>query len=129
MNGATKWYYLFGVRLDYTIDTNLDEFQEFNERFPTYSIYPIDSPLFIRNFNYGASLGAGLEFPFSEYISGLLEFTVNPDFSIQYQQPAIPNVTDPYTGNSVTLRERNIRNVTFEVTLGFRFLRKIEYID
>ena len=62
-------------------------------------------------------------------IGMMLEFTVNPDFSIQYQQPPIPNVLDTYTNQTITIPERRIRNLTFEVTVGFRFLRRIEYID
>jgi len=61
-----------------------------------------------------------------------LEFTVNPDFSNQYNQPQIDNVIDP-NPNSIrptfTIPERQIRNLTFEVTAGFRFLRIVEYID
>ena len=59
----------------------------------------------------------------------MIEFTVNPDFSLQYEQPAIPNVIDPITGQTRTLQERRIRNLTFEITVGARFLRKVEYID
>ena len=129
LNGSTKWYWLLGIRGDYTLDTNLDEYTDFNLRNRGFAIYPFDEPTFIRDFNYGIIAGAGLEFPFGEYIAGLLEFTVNPDFSFQYEQPEIPNVTDPYTGNTRSIPQRQIRNLTFEVTLGFRFLRRIEYID
>lgn len=120
-------YYLFGIRVDYNLDTNLDEYQELNELFP---IYPFDNDQVIRDFTYGAIVGAGIEFPFSEFVGALLEFSVNPDFSLQYEQPSgevfVNNTV--YTGN-ITVPERRIRNVTFELTLGLRFLRKIEYID
>jgi hypothetical protein len=112
------------------VDTNLDEYDAYVTANPTFAgIYPINSYEFIRRINYGITVGGGFEFPFSEYVEGLLEFTVNPDFSMQYQQPAIPNVTDPFTGQQRTLSERQIRNLTFEVTLGIRFLRKVEYLD
>ena len=84
---------------------------------------------FVRNWNYGVTLGGGFEFPFSDLVGGMLEFTVNPDFSYQYKQPQIPNVYDPYTGQTRALGERLIRNVTFEMTLGIRFMRIVEYID
>lgn len=129
LNSTTKWYWLLGVRGDYTVSTNLGIYTDFVTRNPTFAIYPFDVPEFIRDFNYGVSVGAGLEFPFSEYIAGLVEFSVNPDFSFQYEQPEIPNVTDPYTGNSRSIPQRQIRNLTFEITLGLRFLRKIEYVD
>lgn len=126
---GTKVYYLFGMRLDYTVSTNLDQYSQFNERNPAYAIYPFDEPAFINDFNYGATVGGGFEIPFSELVGILVEFTVNPDFSLQYRQPEIPNVIDPYTGNTRTLRPREVRNLTFEVTVGFRFLNKIVYID
>ena len=128
--GNSRVYYLFGIRGDYTLDTNLDEYEDFVERNPTFAgIYPIDSYEFIRRINYGFTAGGGFEFPFSEFIEGMLEFTVNPDFSFQYQQPTINNVRDPWTGNTRSISERKIRNLTFEVTVGMRFLRKIEYYD
>lgn len=127
--GRLSCYYVLGPRLDYTIDTNLDIYTKFNEANPQYAIYPFDDDQFIRNINYGFTAGGGMELPLSEMIGMLLEFTVNPDFSIQYQQPPIPNVLDTYTNQTITIPERKIRNLTFEVTVGFRFLRKIEYID
>lgn len=128
-SSSNSWYYLFGLRGEYNISTNLAEFTEFNLRNPSFAIYPYDDPNFIRRITYGITGGAGLEFPFSEYVGGLLEFTINPDFSSQYAQPAIPNVRDPYTGNSSTVAERKIRNISMEITLGLRLLRLIEYID
>ena len=128
-SGNSKAYYALGIRLDYTLSTNLGEYTRFIEANPAYAIYPIDDTQFIREINYGVTLGGGVEVPFSEYVGALIEFTVNPDFSYQYEQPEIPNVLDPYTGNSRTIPERRIRNLTFELTVGFRFLRKIEYID
>lgn len=134
--GSSNIYYLFGIRGDYTLDTNLDEYQRFAERNGiAATIYPLDvyftseTLLGVRRLNYGFIAGGGLNFPFSEYVEGLIEFTVNPDFSLQYEQPAIPNVIDPITGQTRTLQERKIRNLTFEITVGARFLRKVEYID
>lgn len=128
--GLAKMYYLFGIRGDYTLDTNLDEYKDFTSSQALYApIYPIDSYEFIRRINYGAIVGGGFSFPLSELIEGLVEFTVNPDFSLQYKQPAIPNVFNPLTTQTTTIRERNIRNLTFEITVGARFLRKVEYID
>lgn len=134
--GGGQLYYMFGIRGDYTIDTNLDEYERFVERNQiTAGIYPLDvyftteTLLGVRRLNYGFLAGGGLNFPFSEYVEGLIEFTVNPDFSLQYEQPSIPNVIDPITGQNRTLPERKIRNLTFEITVGARFLRKIEYVD
>lgn len=122
-------YWLFGIRGDYTIDTQLrpDNLEEGN---PYAIIYPFDE--FVENFMFGVTLGGGFEFPLTEFISGLFEITVNPDFTNQYNQPEIRNVINPNPNSSqrtINISERQIRNTTIEVTLGFRFLHKIEYID
>lgn len=122
----SKMYYLFGLRGDYTISTNFDQYEAINTALQSL-FYPDDA--FVRRWNYGATVGGGLEFPLSDYVSALVELTVNPDFSRQYFQPPIPNVPDPFTGQNRTLRETEIRNTTFEITVGFRFLHEIEYID
>ena len=124
MNGNTKLYYYFGLRGEYTIDTNLDEYSETN--FRVGGFFPEDQ--FVQKFNYGAIVGGGFEFPFTDLIDGILEFSVNPDFSLQYRQPKV-DVWDPFVGGNRTLGERTIRNVTFEITLGLRFKHIIEYID
>lgn len=126
VSANTKAYYLFGLRGDYTVGTNLDKYEAFN--LSNNSLYFPDNN-FVQKWNYGATVGGGFEFAIWELVGALLEFTVNPDFSYQYRQPAIANVRDPYTGQSRTLPERSIRNITFEASVGFRFIRKVEYID
>lgn len=126
LGAVNKWYWMLGVRGDYTLSTNLDEYTEINLLYP---IYPLDSDVFIRDFNYGITFGAGFDLPVADLIGINLEFTVNPDLSYQYIQPAVGNVVDPFTGNTRTIEERRIRNLTFEVSLGFRFLHLVEYID
>ncbi len=119
-----KAYYLFGLRGDYTLSTNLEEYEEIN-RFSGF--FPFEQ--FVQHWNYGVTLGGGFEMPFGRLVGGTLEFTVNPDFSTQYKQPAINNIIDPWSGNNMSLSERTIRNITFEITLGIRLLRIVEYID
>ena len=126
VSDAAKAFYMFGLRGDYTVGTNLDKYKELNE-FNNGLFFPDN--FFVRKWNYGVTLGGGLEMAFSDLIGAVLEFTVNPDFSFQYKQQQIDNVRDPYTGQNRTIAERTIRNITFEVTAGFRFLRKVEYID
>lgn len=125
--GFNQVYYLLGLRGEYTISTNLEEYQDFNERNPAYSIYPF--PEGVQRFNYGVSVGGGYEFMFQELVGGFVELSVHPDFSRQYEQPPVSNVLDPYTGQSRTIPERIIRNVSFEVSVGIRLIRKVEYID
>ncbi len=126
---ASQVYYMLGVRLDYTLSTLLrPEFIEEDD--PTAIYYPFDG--FVNKFNYGITVGGGIDFSFSEFVGVFIELSVNPDFSLQYNQPAIRNLNNPnpFSNTQTTsISERKIRNTTFEITLGFRFLRKVIYID
>lgn len=126
VGSKNRAFYLFGIRGDYTLGTNLSKYRELNE-LNNSLFFPDDA--FVRKWNYGLTLGGGFELPFADLVGAVLEFTINPDFSFQYKQPRINNVYDPYTGQSRSISERTIRNVTFEVTLGIRLLRIVEYID
>ena len=123
----SKWYYLIGIRGDYTLGTNLDQYYDPDNTNPANLFFPI--PPFVEKWNYGFTVGGGIEFPFSEFVSGLLELSVNPDLSFQYRQPEINNVRDPYTGQLRTIPSNSIRNTTLELTLGIRFLHKVIYVD
>lgn len=128
--GDTRLFYMFGIRGEYTVDTELGP-QDLIEDNPYLAqIYPFEG--FVNDFTYGATVGGGIEVPLSDLVGMSLEFTVNPDFSFQYNQPQIDNVIDPNpnaTRPTFTIPERQIRNLSFEVTAGFRFLRIVEYID
>ena len=115
-------YYLLGLRAEYTLSTNLNEFVRFQSPF-----YPVEQ--FVRKFNYGVTVGGGWEFEFSELVGGLIEFTINPDLSKQYEQPELQNIINPFSGVAGPLRARDVRNLSFEVKFGLRFMRKVEYID
>ncbi len=119
---SKAFYYHFGVRGEYTINTNLENFERFNSLF-----YPIDE--FVRKFNYGLSFGGGIEFGSSKFSVPFIELTISPDISLQYQQNAIPNVINPFNGQTMTLQERSIRNLTLELTFGMKFLREVIYVD
>ncbi len=122
----SRYYYLFGLRGEYTVSTNLDDYND-DQYFRAF--YPFEQ--FVQKLNYGVTVGGGLDFDISEFVGAFLELTVNPDLSFQYKQPAIGNVTSPFTspGQTISIGERSIRNLTFEVSLGIRFLRLVEYID
>ena len=125
--GRATLYYLFGARGEYNIGTNLDEYVAANE-FSGSPVYPFDEA--VLDFTYGLTLGGGAEVPVSEFISAVFEFTVNPDFALQYRQDAF-NGTVFFNGTAQqrTFQARNITNLTLELSVGFRFLHKIEYID
>jgi hypothetical protein len=121
-------YYAIGLRGEYTVSNNLPAA---NPNLPLiYSLY-YPSKEFVKKINYGLSLTGGYEKSFSELVGGFAEFTVHPDVSRQYFQPPINvNIRDPFTGeNYGTIPEQSIRNLTFELTIGVRFLRKIVYVN
>ena len=127
INKKLNSYYIIGLRGEYTVLTNLDEYNDFNAYF-NQPFYPDND--FVRDFNYGVTVGGGFEYKLSKMIAGILEFSIHPDLSRQYEQPPLPNMPDPWNpGNLVTIRERRIKNITLEVSLGFRFLRKVVYLD
>ncbi|MEM9916649.1 MAG: hypothetical protein AAF990_01060 [Bacteroidota bacterium] len=121
------YYYMIGIRGDYNLGTNLDDLGGSNVFFRSNPFFPQDG--FVRDFTFGFILGGGLEFQFQELIGGLLEVSINPDFTKQYEQPPIRNVYNPFTGNNDTLGETSVRNITIEISLGIRLLNKVEYID
>lgn len=120
-------YYFFGVRAEYNVGSNLAEFDERFGNSPSALFYPKEP--FVNAFTYGVSMGGGIEFLESAYVQPTVEFTIAPDLSYQYQSPEIPNVISPYDGSTVTIPERRIRNVTFEISFIVRFLREVIYVD
>ncbi len=120
-SSSFKPYYHFGLRLEYTLSTNLDQYENFNSVF-----YPTNE--FVRKLNYGVSLGGGFQKNLSEFIGAALEVTVSPDLSKQYEQPALSNVIIPGQGTQTrNIQARDIRNLSFEISLVLRLLRKVEY--
>ena len=124
--GSEQAYYAVGFRAEYTVSNSLSDL---NSTSYFYSTFPTKD--YVQKFNYGLSLAGGYEFPFSELASGFVELSIHPDISKQYFQPAIAvNYRDPYSGTVITsLHEQSIRNITFELSVGFRFLRKVVYVD
>mgnify|MGYP001297520112 CR=1 FL=1 len=115
-------YYIMAVRGEYTLSTNLDEFVGYDTRY-----FPHND--FVNKFNYGITFGAGYEWTTSNYQKVFLELAINPDVSYQYDQPALSNVRNPYTGTKENLSPVRVRNLSFEIKVGVKFLRKVTYID
>lgn len=116
-----KPYYMIGLRLEYTLSTNLDQYLIYG------GYFPLDP--FVNKFNYGAMAGIGYEMQFSEFVGAFVEASIAPDISLQYEQPALSNVLDPISNRARSLPQQTIRNITFEVSIGLRLLRKVEFID
>lgn len=120
--GNEKAYYGVGVRGEYTVSTNFEDN-------PFYLSFGAPQKEFVKKINYGLSLIAGYDFRLSNEIGGFVEINISPDFSRQYYRQAISNLQDPFTRERYSIPEQTVRNTTIELSLGFRFLRKIEYID
>ncbi len=120
-NEGWKPYYFFGVRLEYTVNTNLDEYEEFN----SFLFYPVD--IFVNKWNYGLSIGGGFQKELSELYGAAFEISISPDVSKQYEQPAINSPITLPTGQVINIGQRDVRNLTLEARLVLRFRRKIEY--
>jgi hypothetical protein len=121
--GNDHAFYTVGLRGEYTIGTNLESA---SRNLVFVSTYPQQE--FVKKLQYGLSISGGYEFPFSDLVGGFVEFSVQPDLSLQYFRPAF-QAFDPYQRVNITVPEQGIRNVSFELSLGFRFLRKIEYVE
>ena len=118
-------YYSLGIRGELNINTNLDEFRLQNQT--AITSYPLNE--FVRPFTYGVYAGGGFEFKIAELVGVMAELSVNPDLNRQYFQPPLTNVLDPVTGMTRNLQEREIRNITLELSIGIRLLRKVIYVD
>jgi len=120
----TQFYYLFGIRGEYTVNNNIE-----------CQLIPLLDG-FVQRWNYGFTVGGGIEFMFSELVGGFLEFAVMPDVSFQYRQPLSQTVlfddcnffVNP-NANGTIVPAREFRNLSFEISLGIRLLRVVEYID
>ncbi|MEM9834955.1 MAG: hypothetical protein AAF828_00550 [Bacteroidota bacterium] len=123
-------FYTFGVRVDYNLDTNLDQYNDLNDASAQIRLfYPFETYDWIRRVTYGITAGAGFDIPLSEKVGATIQITASPDFSLQYDQPPIENVIDPFRAGNTSLPQRQIRNFTLEISAGFRFLRKVIYVD
>jgi hypothetical protein len=121
--GKERAFYTVGIRGEYTVGTNLED----TPQNPFYiSTYPEKD--YVRKLQYGLSLSGGYEFPFSELVGGFVEFAIHPDLSRQYFRGEYP-AYDGFLRQNVTVPTQAIRNISFELSIGFRFLRKIEYVD
>jgi hypothetical protein len=124
-------YYLIGIRGEYTVSTNLGEYDQLSatQGIAFRNNYPIDSYEFINRITYGVTAGGGAYLLLSEKIGAMVELSVQPDLGFQYNQGAIDNVINPIGGGNTSIGEQAIRNVTIELSVAFRFLRSFIYVD
>ena len=113
----SKYYWLFGVRGEYTLDSKGEGF---------LSVY--DG--LHNDFLFGVTIGGGLEIPMGRFVSGILEASVSPDLTKQiFLPPQDTGFTDSISGAPIILPQQEISNVVIEISLGIRFLHEITYID
>lgn len=118
----SRLFYKIGIRGEFTVSTNLDEFDDFSLSFPKED--------FVQDITYGISFGAGYEYYISDLIRGFVELNIGQDLSNQYFQPPIANVPSPFNqGQLINLPERKIVNTTVELSVGILLWRKVEYIN
>jgi hypothetical protein len=121
-----KYYYFGGLRGDYTYSTNIDEL-------PNAQANPAFYPFIggVKRWIGGVSVGGGLEFMFADLVGVELRAALHPDLTLQYQQPPINNVINPWgpPGSTINISERRIRNTTLEFSIGLRLLRKVILVD
>ncbi len=109
-----KAYYLFGIRGDYNINYSGDAFLPFNDED-------------VNKFTYGFTFGGGIEIPLSRLSGLLFEVQISPDARPQVFYPANKYSYTTSQGVDVFVGETKVFNTAFEITIGFKFLRVVEY--
>ena len=121
MESRAKPFYTIGIRAEYTVNTNLDRYE--GTVFQTY--FPSD--FFVNKFNYGVSAGGGFQYQFGDLVGGAVELTISPDVSKQYEQFPIDVIDPRNVGGTRTLPQQDVRNLSLEISVSLRLLRKVEY--
>ena len=115
-------YYLLGLRLEYTMTTNL------NSR-PANSIFNLVDDTYVNRFNYGVTVGGGFEMKLDDTKVVFLELVVMPDLSKQYEQLETltvenpnPNPGSPFPSPQfITIVPQEVRNIGLEL--------KVDWVD
>ena len=122
--GDNRGFVSFAVRAEYNLATDFGDVDESNLALGFRPAFPVDA--FVRDFLYGADVGAGLEMPLSSRLDALFELRLSPDVSAQYEQPPL-QAFNPRTGNNEGVGQRSINNLSIELAVGVRFLPDAAY--
>lgn len=122
MEKNAKPYYILAIRGEYTLSTNLKDYEGLGPYVP--------DEFFVRKLNYGFTVGGGYQYDFAELFGAAIEIRISPDISSQYMQPPLPNVVNPWSQsrNPISLPEKQIRNVSLELSAVLRMKRIVERI-
>jgi len=114
--GIGQAYYMIGLRGEYTYETKMGGYLIAYEGLENKVLF-------------GALVGGGYELPFGRFVSGIVELSIQPDFSKQIYLPPQETGFKDNNGNEIILREQNVSNVSIELSVGLRFLREVTYYD
>lgn len=108
--GGGNVYYMIGGRLEYTVTDTIETIANLSR--------------YINRFNYGITVGGGLEFKIADKALAFLEVQISPDFSQQIFMPP-GNYVANYQGNTVFVQfqEQKVINTAVEVTVGVKLQR------
>jgi hypothetical protein len=116
VGGKIGLYYLAGLRAEYTLNYDLGMFR--GSGFENG----------VRRFNYGFTVGGGAQMQLGKKFQTFLEFTINPDLSRQvFLAPGL--YYNIYTGQNQGFAEQSVRNLSIEITLGFKFIKYKEVYE
>ncbi len=105
-------YYALGLRGDYLVSYEL-------------AFSNIDD--YVNKFNYGVTLGGGLEFHFADSPIALqFEIQFHNDLS---KQIFFENITVVDRNGNIRTQSQNVVNRAIDITLGFKFIRRVEWVD
>lgn len=114
--GRLHYSYGFGLRGDYNIDTKFG-----------FLFSGLEGAQ--NKFTYGVNVDVGIEFPLSELVSTYFEIGFSPDLIEQIFLPIQDTGYNDSNGRPIQIPETRLTNLVFEARVGFRFWRKIIYID
>lgn len=108
-------YGKLGLRMEYTVADTFEIFEQYSEA--------------IQPFNYGVTFGGGFHFgPKDGPLQFVLDLQLSLDFSQQiYAPPA--QIWNRYTQQFQQFSEQKVNNLSFEISLGIRFVNKYYYED
>lgn len=119
-DNESRPYYMVGIRGEYTINTNLSEYDKFQTPF-----FPNDA--FVNKLVYGFSFGGGFEKRINDFLNGFIQLSVSPDLNNQYYQAPLQNVPAPGGFGTISIPERRVKNTSVELKFGLKILRKVVY--
>jgi len=99
-----RFFYNVALRGEYTVKYDLSGYYEgFGD--------------FVRRFNYGLDVGAGINFPMGFHM-GFVSIQLQPDLSRQIFSLRFSG--QDYQGNTITFPEQKVVNYTLELSIGMR---------